>query len=186
MTVLRHAAAAFAVVLAAGASHAAGLDIHADADAADVGLPAYPGAVKKADKGSDLAGFSFGVWGESFGVKLAVVSYRSSDSVDAVATFYRDAMGQYGPVLDCTHNQKKSDAAPKDGDKKAARDMPVTCDDDAGEAGGRLFKVGTQGAQRVFKVSPWHDGAKFELVRVETHGTDQSFVNFSVPSAMRR
>jgi len=65
MTVLRHAAAAFAVVLAAGASHAAGLDIHADADAADVGLPVYPGAVKKADKGSDLAGFSFGVWGES-------------------------------------------------------------------------------------------------------------------------
>jgi hypothetical protein len=171
----RHAVAAFALVLAAGAGHAAGLDIHADADAADVGLPAYPGAVKKAEKRGDPAGFSFGVWGDSFGVKLAVVGYRSTDSVEAVAAFYRDAMGRYGPVLDCSHNQKRPDATPRasrDDDKKSSHDRPVTCDDDTAEAGGRLFKVGTNGAQRVVKVSPWHDGASFELVRVESHGTD--------------
>ena len=177
MTALRprHVVAALAVVLAAGSGHAAGLDIHADADAADIGLPAYPGAVKKAKKQGDPSGFSFGVWGESFGIKVAIVSYRSADSVEAVAAFYRDAMGQYGPVLDCSGNAKKPDAAPrptKDADKKAEHDKPVTCDDDTAEAGGRLFKVGTHGAQRVFKVSPWHDGASFELVRVESHGTD--------------
>ncbi len=37
---------ALAVAVAAGTSHAGGLDIHVDAEAADVGLPAYPGAVK--------------------------------------------------------------------------------------------------------------------------------------------
>ena len=174
----RHAVATLAVVLAAAlatsAAHAGGLDIHADADAADVGLPAYPGAVKKADRGSDHAGFSFGVWGDSFGVKVAVVSYRSTDSVAAVAAFYREAMGKYGPVLDCSANPGGPDTAPtpKKGDRKADHDKPVTCDNDTVEAGSRLFKVGTNGSQRVFKVHPWHDGASFELVRVDTHGTD--------------
>jgi hypothetical protein len=168
---LRPAVAAFALVLAAGASQAAGLDIHADADAADVGLPAYPGAVKKAEKSGDPAGFSFGVWGDSFGVKLAVVGYRSTDGVDAVAAFYREAMGRYGPVLDCSRKQGKPDAS-RDDDKKSAHNRPVTCGDDTAEIGGRLFKVGTDGAQRVVKISRWHDGASFELVRVESHGTD--------------
>jgi hypothetical protein len=83
----RHVLAAFAVALAAGASQAGGLDVHADADARDVGLPVYPGAVKNTDSGSDKSGFSFGIWGQSFGFKLAVATYRSTDDVDAIATF---------------------------------------------------------------------------------------------------
>ena len=169
----RHFLAAVALVLAAGVSQAGGLDLHGDADASDVGLPAYPGAIKKVDKGGDPSGFKFGLWGESFGVKIAVVSYRSVDSVDKVAAFYREALAKYGPVLDCSHFSKKPDGAPRsDDDKKAAKDRPVTCDNDTVAAGGRLFKVGTGRAQRVFKASPWHDGVTFELVRVEEHGTD--------------
>jgi hypothetical protein len=169
----RHLLAAAALALAAGASQAGGLDLHADADAADVGLPAYPGAIKKAEKGGDPSGFKFGIWGESFGVKIAVVSYRSVDSVDKVAAFYRDALAKYGTVLDCTGNVKKPDAAGRsDDEKKVAKDKPVTCGDDTVAAGGRLFKVGTGRAQRVFKVSPWHDGASFDLIQVEEHGTD--------------
>ena len=131
----RQALAALAVVLAAAGladpSRAAGLDIHANAEAADVGLPAYPGAIKKTDKGGDPSGFSFGIWGDSFGIKLAVVSYRSVDSVDKVAAFYRDALGKYGPVLDCSRNQKRPDDAPRSkAQKKADHDKPVTCDDD--------------------------------------------------------
>ena len=183
MTVVRprHVAATLAVVLAAtlaaGAAQAGGLDIHADADAKDVGLPVYPGAVKKAEKDDDTPGLSFGLWGESFGIKLAVVSYRSTDNVETVAAFYRDALAKYGPVLDCTLNPKKPDITlpPKaDSDKKSENDQPVTCDDDTVEAGGRLFKVGTQRlAARVQGPLRWHDGASFELVRVDTHGTDQ-------------
>ncbi len=170
----RHALAALAVFMAAaGSAAAAGLDIHADADAADVGVPAYPGAVKKAETSGDPSGFSFGIWGQSFGIKLAVVSYRSSDGVDKVAAFYRDALAKYGPVLDCSRSAGKPDAAPKSPEqKKADHDKPVTCGDDTIEPGGRLYKVGTNGAQRVFKATPWHEGAKFELLRIEQHGTD--------------
>ena len=103
MTVLRpsrprQALAALALLLAAGAGHAAGPDIHADAHARDVGLPLYPGAVKRAEPGSDShsGAFSFGLWGDSFGFRLAVASYRSDDGVEAVARFYRDALARYG------------------------------------------------------------------------------------------
>jgi hypothetical protein len=171
---LRHVALALAVAMAGAAAHAGGLDIHADADAKDIGLPAYPGAVKKADKGDDPAGFSFGVWGQSFGFKLAAVSYRSSDDVDAVAAFYRDAMGRYGPVLDCSHNHKHKGgaAASAAGDGKSTRNLPVECEDDKPEAGGRLFKVGTVGAHREFRVHPVDGGVSFVLVLLEMRGAD--------------
>ena len=165
----RRALAALAIALAAGAVHAAGLDIHADADGKDVGLPIYPGAVKTPETGSDSAGFSFGVWGESFGFKLAVVSYRTADGVDAVAGFYRQALSKYGPVLDCTGVHARSGR--HDGDK-SEQDKPVTCDGDGDEPGVHLFKVGVKRAQHVFKVRPSGDGAAFTLVRVEMHGTD--------------
>jgi len=171
MTALRRRAlAAIALAFAAGASTAAGLDIHADADAADIGLPAYPGAIKKSDLNGDKAGFSFGVWGESFGLKVAVVGYRSVDGVDKVAAFYRDALAKYGPVLDCSADRKRAGAHDHH-DDDAQKDKPVTCDNDTIEAGGRLYKVGTHRDQRVFKAKPWHDGASFELVRVEEHGS---------------
>ena len=163
--------AAIVIGVAASAGHAAGLDIHADADAKDVGLPIYPGAVKRvdADSGSNTGAFSFGVWGESFGFKLAVVSYRSTDGVEAVAGFYRTALAQYGPVLDCTGVHAKGEH--HDGDK-ADKDKPVTCDGDSVKAGGHLFKVGINRAQRVFEVKQSGDGAVFTLVRIEMRGTD--------------
>ena len=165
----RRAFAALAIVLAAGAAHAGGLDIHGDADAKDVGLPIYPGAVKTPDTAGDTAGFSFGIWGESFGFKLAVVSYRSTDGVEAVARFYRDALGKYGPVLDCTGVRRKGE---KHDDENSDKNKPVNCDGDSVEPGGRLFKVGINRSQHVFKVKPSGDGAAFTLVRVEMHGTD--------------
>ena len=109
------------------------------------------------------------MWGKAFGFQLAVVNFHSDDGVDAEAAFYRSAMGQYGPVLDCTGNTKKPDTPKHDG--KADKDKPVTCDNDTVAAGGRLFKVGTNRSQRIVKVTPWHDGADFELVHVDAHGS---------------
>jgi hypothetical protein len=163
-------AAVVAAVFVAGSTHAAGLDMRLHADAKDVGLPVYPGAVKTTSGGDKESGaFSMGLWGDSFGFKLAVVSFRSTDSVDAVAAFYRDAMGQYGPVLDCTNVQGKGR---HDGDDKDKRDKPVTCDGDKAATGGRLFKVGVNRAQRVFDAKPDGSGATFTLVRIEMRGDD--------------
>ena len=168
----RRAFTALAIALAAGTSQAGGLDVHVDADAADIGLPAFPGAIKKSDLDGDHAGFSFGLWGASFGIKVAVVSYRSVESVDKVAAFYRDALAKYGPVLDCSANRRQEGAPRSHHDDKADKDKPVACDDDTVAAGGRLYKVGTNRAMRLFKATPWHDGASFQLVRFEEHGTD--------------
>ena len=162
-------AAVVAAVFVAGSTHAAGLDMRLHADAKDVGLPVYPGAVKSSDGDGDSGAFSFGIWGESFGFKLAVVTFHSNDSVDAVAAFYRNAMGQYGTVLDCSSATGKRH---HDGDDKGDRDKPVTCDGDRAAAGGRLFKVGVNRAQRVFQAKPDGDGASFTLVRIEMRGDD--------------
>ena len=161
-----------AAAFLADASRAGGLDIHADADAADVGLPAYPGAIRKTDPSGDPTAFSFGLWGASFGIQLAVVTYRSVEGVDKVAAFYRDALAKYGTVLDCSTNRKSDDLSHRRRDDKADKDRPVTCENDTVDAGGRLYKVGTNRAQRVFKATPWHDGTTFELIDIEEHGTD--------------
>jgi hypothetical protein len=167
LLVTRHLLAALAIVFATGASRAAGLDIHADADATDVGLPAYPGAVKQPDHDGDGSGFQFGAWGQSFGIKLAMVSYRSDDDVDKVAAFYRAAMARYGTVVDCSRNVKQPDAG-----RKADKDGPVACDSDTASPGGRLFKVGSNRSQRVFNAKPAPDGTRFELVQIDAHGVD--------------
>ncbi len=166
------AAALVAAAFLADSSRAGGLDIRADADAADVGLQAYPGAIRKSDPDGDPTGFSFGLWGGSFGIKLAVVTYRSVEGVDKVAAFYRDALSKYGPVLDCSANRKSDQPSHRRHDDPSDKDKPVTCDNDTVAVGGRLYKVGTNRSQRVFKATPWHEGTEFELVHIDAHGTD--------------
>ncbi len=178
-------AAVFALASLAGGARAAGIDIHNDASAADVGLPLYPGAVKKPSKDDDNStGISFGLWGGSFGMKLAAVEYTSPDSVDAVASFYRDALAKYGPVVDCSQNKPKNPKG-KSGssrgvwsssdvdDGKDAANKPVTCGGDGPDvAGGRLYKVGTKSDQRLFELDPVSGGVNFQLVHLQLHGAD--------------
>lgn len=167
----RHTCMALVLALAAASGNAAGLDIQADASAKDVGLPIYPGAVKRAEPDSNSGAFSFGFWGDSFGFKMAVASYRTPDGVDAVASFYRDALSQYGPVLDCTNFRKdKAKEAPPRGDD-GDKDKPVSCDNDGIEPGGRLYKVGVKRSHRAVQIKPGRAGAEFTLVRVHVQGT---------------
>ena len=181
--VVRIACLAAALAVAASGARAAGIDNHPDADAADVGLPLYPGAVKKPSKGEEHAGLSFGLWGGAFGMKLVAVSYASKDGLDAVSAFYRDALAKYGPVVDCSQNRPKNARRPKDassrgitidsGSDKADGSAPVVCGDDGPDvAGGRLYKVGTKNDQRVFEVEPGPGGVSFDLVHLQLRGTD--------------
>lgn len=178
------AIAALAAVLATGAASAAGIDIHAGADAADIGLPVYPGAVKKGDKPDEDAGFTFGLWGGPFGMKLVVVSLRSTDGVEPVAGYYRDALAKYGVVLDCSQNKPRSGSKKKSASINGIPDVPgmsdidtdgkkpLVCGDDAPPAGGRLYKVGTRADQRIFEAKPLDVGTGIQLVRIEARGTD--------------
>jgi hypothetical protein len=172
-------AAALAGAFAFAPAQAAGIDIHQDADAADIGLPLYPGAVKKPSKDEDHAGISVGLWGGAFGLKLAAVKYTSADGVDAVSNFYRDALAKYGAVLDCSQNKPRPKGAASGGmsvdidSDKGASARPVTCGDDTPDVtGGRLYKVGTKSDQRVFELRPVRGGVNFELVHLQLRGAD--------------
>jgi hypothetical protein len=107
---------AFAFTLATGlaapACHAQSdginMSLHANSDkttAADIGLPAYPGATpyKKDGDNSQSAdlGFAFG----DFKFTLKVADYQTSDSPAKVFGFYRTALGHYGQVLECDHGK---------------------------------------------------------------------------------
>ncbi len=72
--------------------------------AADVGLPAYPGAQKVTDddnhKSVDVR-IGFGEWE----MHVQVASYSTADSQDKVSEFYRKALSSYGDVIACRNQQ---------------------------------------------------------------------------------
>jgi|ERR1700733_10351394 hypothetical protein len=80
--------------------------VHVNTDqttAADLGLPAYPGAdVIKDDQNHQSADvhMGFGEWQ----LRVRAVSYSSADSQDRVAAFYKKALDRYGDVLTCENN----------------------------------------------------------------------------------
>src|SRR5580658_3288482 len=81
-----------------------GLHVRSDAtSAADVGLPAYPGAhltPSGDDKSADIH-LGFGKWQ----LRVKVVTYETPDPQDKVVDFYKRAMGRYGIVLQCDGNR---------------------------------------------------------------------------------
>lgn len=137
----------------------AGIELNGNSSVADVGLPAYPGAtVRRDDDGH--GGLNLALWGGSLGFKLSLVKFATGDTVDKVASFYRDAMGRYGHVLDCTGPRPASTAP---ADKKV-----LACNkDDKGEPGGRLYKVGTPTQQRIVSIKPVSGRVEFEMLKIE-------------------
>lgn len=73
-------------------------------NAADVGLPVYPGATIAPDKDGDKSAdvhLGFGEWQ----LRVKVVNYRTDDAQDKVLTFYQKALGRYGEVIRCQGDQ---------------------------------------------------------------------------------
>jgi hypothetical protein len=81
--------------------------VHVNTDetsAADLGLPAYPGAeeIKGDDhhKSADVH-LGFGEWE----LRVRAVSYGTPDKRDQVAAFYKKALARYGDVITCDGNK---------------------------------------------------------------------------------
>ncbi|MFZ0661771.1 MAG: hypothetical protein WAM66_03700 [Acidobacteriaceae bacterium] len=71
-----------------------------DTNAADVGLPVYPGAKIAPDKDGDKSAdvhMGFGQWQ----LRVKVVNYDTSDPQDKVLAFYQKALGRFGDVVRC-------------------------------------------------------------------------------------
>jgi len=78
-----------------------GIDINKNqTSAADLGLPAYPGAaLDTAGDGNQSAKVDMGFGSWKLRVKAA--HYTTSDSRDKVLAFYRQALSEYGGVIEC-------------------------------------------------------------------------------------
>jgi hypothetical protein len=78
-----------------------GIDINKNqTSAAELGLPAYPGAVlDTAGDGTRSAKVDMGFGSWKLRVKTA--HYTTNDSRDKVLAFYRQALGEYGGVIEC-------------------------------------------------------------------------------------
>jgi len=146
----------------------AGITFSKQATPKEVGLPAYPGAKLHKDEKEDSPAVQMGLWGSTFGFKLAVMKMESNDAPEKIAEFYKKALSKYGTVLDCSDPSRK--AADKD---KAGSVNRLECDDDKPEKGGLVFKAGTKEKQHVVAIQTNGQGSLFQLVYVEAQGDDK-------------
>lgn len=142
----------------------AGLHISDKATATQTGLPYYPGSIRRHDSDSESPGISFGMSFGSFGIKVVAIKYSSSDPSAKVLEFYRSALAEYGPVLDCSKT-----AATK---QETKGEDPVSCDDDDVKRGQVTLKVGRDDNHRAVSVKQVGSQTHFELVRVRVKGDD--------------
>jgi hypothetical protein len=146
----------------------AGIYFNAEASAKDVGLPIYPGARPHRERDDNSTSAKFGLWGGSFGFKLAVLKLDSNDSPKKIAAFYKKALARYGTVLDC------GVAARQSGDKDENQSTrKLSCEDDKPKPGEMEFKAGTKEKQHIVGIEPNGNGSLFQLVYVESPDSDK-------------
>jgi hypothetical protein len=141
----------------------AGLSVQPRVSVADIGLPLYPGATRERDADGD-EGASISLWGGAFGMELHALKLRSSDDVELVSRFYRDAMARQGRVVDCSRGAPP-EPQPAASDSKLAR-----CENDRGKNGGFLFKLALPGGVRMVAIEPAPGGSRIQLVRLMLRG----------------
>jgi hypothetical protein len=154
--------------------------VHVNTDqttAADLGLPAYPGAQLVKDKDDHQSAdvhMGFGEWE----LRVRAVSYETPDNKDQVVAFYKKALGRYGDVITCENN------APVGTPTQTAEGL--TCADDSHhhhvdvEAGsyntsndGLQLKAGSERHQHIMGFdSPENGQTRFELVALDLPDVD--------------
>jgi hypothetical protein len=149
--------------------------VHVNTDqttAADVGLPAYPGAQVSNDdkhKSADVH-LGFGEWE----LRVKVVSYATTDSQDKVVAFYKQALARYGDVIAC------QDHTPVGTPRQTSEGL--TCADDHSDVnvasnghkygyqpghGGYELKAGSKRHQHIVGVESAAAGTRFALVALD-------------------
>jgi hypothetical protein len=146
----------------------AGVTFSKQATSKEVGLPVYPGAKLHKDEKDDSPSVQMGIWGSTFGFKLAVMKMESNDAPGKIAEFYKKALAKYGTVLNCSDPSQRANAKEKTGSSNK-----LECDDDKPEKGGLEFKAGTKEKQHVVGIQPNGQGNLFQLVYVEARGDDK-------------
>lgn len=148
--------------------------VHVNTDqtsAADLGLPAYPGAKQVTNdddhKSADVH-LGFGEWE----LRVRAVSYGTSDTQEQVTAFYKKALGRYGDVIVCQgHKAVGSPASTSEG---------LTCSDDGTNSNVKIdskdfssdskiqLKAGSKRHQHIVGFEDSKDGeTRFALVALD-------------------
>ncbi|MGB8602052.1 MAG: hypothetical protein WCD42_07640 [Rhizomicrobium sp.] len=143
------------------------------ADVADIGLPVYTGATARQndndDDDNDDAHIS-AMFGKA-GMKVVVANFASADTAQNVAAFYRQSLGQYGPVYDCSADSQFGAGADDDDDNdRRTGGGQLDCRGDHSD--GIVLKSGTKRDQHIVTIKPAKDGkgSTFALVYVRIQG----------------
>jgi hypothetical protein len=168
MALMPAASAIAAIVEGPQDQSGAGVMLSKQTTAKEVGLPVYPGAKPHKDDKDDSAAVQMGIWGSTFGFKLAVMKMESNDAPEKIAEFYKKALAKYGTVLNCSDPSQKKNAK-----NKAGSSNQLDCGDDKPEKGGLVFKAGTKEKQHVVGIQAYGQGSLFQLVYVEARGEDK-------------
>ena len=143
-----------------------GFNLGKNASAKDVGLPIYPGARRHKDDSNDSSALNMGLWGGSTGFKLFVLKMETTDAPEKVANFYRKALAKYGTVLDCSTTSATTNSSEDKSSKK------LTCENEKPKPNEISLKAGSKEKQHAVGIEPNGTGTTFQLVYVETKGTD--------------
>lgn len=147
-------------------------------DVADIGLPVYAGATVRPnsadhdDDDSDNAHIS-AMFGKA-GMKVVVANFVSADSPQKVAAFYRQSLGQYGPVYDCSAGSLADAGGDDDDDDRPSAGNQIDCRGD--HADGVELKAGTKRDQHIVAIKPGADdkGSRFALIYVRIQGLNDN------------
>lgn len=148
--------------------------VHVNTDqisAADLGLPAYPGAKVVRDKDHDKSAdvnMGFGEWT----LRVRAVNYSTTDSQDQVTAFYKKALARYGDVITCQGNAPVG--------TPTATSEGLTCNDDGnhghvkiddkdyGSHNGFQLKAGSKRHQHIVGFEDRENGkTRFALVALD-------------------
>ncbi len=169
--------ASFAAVLLLGSTAVVAqnsdfkMELHANKNvrAAEIGLPAYPGAALAIDKDNDNnadLGFTFG----DTHFRLMVAKYVTTDSPEQVLAFYRKPLSHYGEVLECNHDKPVgSPSVARSGlTCSEQKDGGLTVSDHEVSTSGHELRAGTPHHFRIVSIDETHPhSTRFWLLYIE-------------------
>lgn len=148
------------------------MELHANKhiSAAEIGLPAYPGATLAKETDDDNTadlGFTFG----DTHFRLVLAKYITTGTPENVLAFYRKSLARYGDVLECNNGKPVGSLAVAQSgltcsDQKGDRGLTVT--DHGLSSGGHELRAGTPHQFRVVGIDDSHpQSIRFWLVYIE-------------------
>jgi hypothetical protein len=149
-----------------------GLHVRADqTTAADLGLPAYPGATiapdHQGDKSADVH-LGFG----RFQMRVRVVTYVTPDDQKKVLAFYKNALGRFGDVIECDGSQPVGSPSATSEGLSCKEDNHVHVNMDGEYHGdeddsGLSLRAGSRHHQHILAFKTSSQGCKYSLVDLE-------------------